>query len=141
MSCCMTKLTGLNIGREQWYEFYHRLRKSGAGYRILGPTDPLVEKMEISTIIRKFEKDGKVRISDRFHDCDHAVSTCTRLVQATLVHVIAHMDDLYSNAEGCGSAWIHSPDDTCDPDFRDLALEAFEDGHAHSISEVRYETH
>lgn len=137
----MTPLTGLNIARKNWYEFYSKLRKAGATYRIIGETDPLVEKMEIALIIRKFQKDGKVRISDRFHDCDHAVSTCTRLVPATLVHVIATMDDLYSNAEGCGSAWIHSPDDTCDPEFRDLALEAFEDGHAHAISEVRYETH
>ena len=132
--------TGTQLTREQWRVFWRVVRKVGAAAD-LRDGDFYADKVEIKALIRKFEKDGQVRISDRFMDCDHAVSTGTRLVPAVLISVIATMDDIFNNAEGPGNAWLHSPEDTCDPDFRDLAMEAFEDGHPHSISEVRYETH
>lgn len=132
--------TGTQLKRADWYAFWRVARKCGYASEFRD-CDFYADKIEIKALIRKFEKDGQVRVSDRFQDCDHAVSTCTRLIPAVLVSVIATMDDIFNNAEGPGTAWVHSPEDTCDPDFRDLALEAFEDGHAHLISEVRYETH
>lgn len=126
------------MNKAEWRTVHRMERKFGYAAR---PSDQYDDKLAIQESIQKHQKDGMVRISDRFMDCDHAVSTCTRLVPATIVHIIRFLDDIYNNAEGPGNAWIHFPDDTCDPDFRDLALEAFEDGHPHITSEVRFETH
>ena len=133
----------INLARKDWYDFWQRIRKAGfaslMGFSHLN--GPYAYKLAILETIHECEKDGWVRISDRFMDCDHAISTGTRLVPNVLVHVMRYLDNIFNNAEGPGNAWIHSPEDEVEPDHRDLILEAFEDGHPHVVSEVRFETH
>lgn len=131
-----------NLARDQWYEFWRKLRKAGRSYDWIGhPSDPLAAKQKVIDAIRKYQVDGKVRLCDRFMDCDCAQSTSWRDIPATYVHYEREVDEIYAWAEGPGTTWLESPA-TKPPaaEFRDLALEAFEDGHPHSVSEVRYES-
>jgi len=135
-------MIGRELSRNQWYSFWSSLRKSGAGYNMAQPNDPLAAKQSIIDALSKYSVNNQVRLCDRFMDCDHAVSTGSRLIPATYVHYEAVLQDIYDNAEGPGTTWLESPaTEPPSAEFRDLALEAFEDGHPHSISEVRYESH
>jgi hypothetical protein len=49
------------------------------------------------------------------------------------VTVNHEIDSIYEGAEGPGSIWLSMPEDKVAPEFRDLALEAFEDGHPHIV--------
>jgi len=126
--------------RKDWYAFWRKCRMNGYDF-ISQPGDALADKQAFIDEIKKYAVDGKVRLCERFMDCDHAISTSSSLVPANLYAVTKVIDDIYDNAEGTGSTWLDFPANKPEADSRDLALEAFEDGHPHSISEVRYETH
>jgi hypothetical protein len=126
------------LTQEQYHEHYSIIR------RIEGIQDTgcdLSGKQEMINAIRQYEQDGKVLVCSRFMDCDHATSTCSSLVSANFYVVTRVMDEIYEHAEGPGSCWLEKPDNKPDSNPRDLMLEAYEDGHPHSVSEVRYESH
>ncbi len=117
------------MDRPLWYKHWRTIRQ------VLRPSsaDSFVEKEATLEQIRKHEQHGHIRLCDRFMDCDCATSTCSRLIKANYYLVVKAMNDIYDNAEGIGGVWITYPSDRPEPDHRDYALEAHEDGHPHSI--------
>lgn len=66
-------------------------------------------------------------------DCDMCEGTSKRLVEATASAVQESMDHDYEWAEGPVRHWLARPSDEFESEFRDRALEAYEDGHPHVI--------
>jgi hypothetical protein len=128
----------INTPREYWYAFWRRIRQAGAAHRYRGD-DPFIEKQRIIDAIAKYEQNGVVRLCDRFMDCDHAVSTSSRVIKANYYSYIRYLDLIYDGVEGPGTTWLDYPGNIPERNSRDLALEAFEDGHPHTVSEVRYD--
>ncbi len=125
----MATQMGAGLSRCDWYLFWRVWRKHHTTSRGCSYADKVI-RVEA---IRKYEQHGQVRVCARFMDCDCASSTVSRRVPANYYAVIREMDDHYDNAEGTGGCWITYPDDLPPPEHRDYALEAFEDGHPHSI--------
>jgi len=128
---------GRGLKRSDWYNLWrvwrkHHTTSQGCSY---------TEKLCVIEQIRKYEVDGKVRLCDRFMDCDHAVSTGSRLIPANYYAFTRVVNDIYDWAEGPGGCWLDYPEKVPERDGRDLLLEAYEDGHPHSVSEARYESH
>ena len=117
------------LDRKGWQYHWRILRKMGIADRY----HDMQFKLQMVASIRELEQDGKVLVCSRFLDCDCASSTGSRLLPATWYEVSRAMDLEYDNAEGPGSCWLASPDDRPPSDSRDYALEAFEDGHPHSV--------
>ena len=93
-----------------------------------------------STMIRQvaeYAEKGKIAVVNSGMDCD-----CSRwensvsIIRATVKSVDKWVDDFYSNAEGPQSYYLERPSVArkLQHSSRDLALEAFEDGHPYSIS-------
>ena len=136
----MASLKGLNMAREQWYIFWRAIRKCGRAEDWIGPSDPLAAKQERIDRIRACAVDGKVSVSVDQMDCDCSRWTSSRLVSATWVAVEYHYNELMYNAEGpIYGVWIDTPENGAAYHSRDLAMEAFEDGHPHSVSMARYD--
>ena len=87
--------------------------------------------------VKEFAEQGKVAMVNSGMDCD-----CSRwenaysIIPATVEAVDAWVNDFYSNAEGPQSYRLERPSvaKKLQRSSRDLALEAFEDGHPYSIS-------
>ncbi len=126
--------------RADWYEFYRYFRKISANI-LNQKADSFIEKECFIEQIHKYTQNNQVRICSRFYDCDHSVSTSSWLIPANWYEVERAINAEYDNAEGHGGCWLTYPDDIPEQDSRDLILEAHEDGHSHSVSEVRYESY
>lgn len=77
--------------------------------------------------------DGMVSLNESSMDCDCVRSESSRIVPAVLVAIEKRIDDIYSWAEGPTSVWIDKPENGIEDSWRDLALEAYENGHPYSI--------
>jgi hypothetical protein len=99
-----------------------------------GIVDRLAEKAELALSIQALEKGGKVQLVVWQMDCDCASWTSGIVVNATVAHVQATLNDIYNNAEGPVRWNLASPDFKVERNERDHALEAHEDGHPHSVS-------
>ena len=119
----------------QWIDLWRHLRRTGGKYMIRGleRDDPYIEKQRIIDAIAKYECDGRVLLCDRFMDCDCASSTSSREIPANYYAYIRAVEDIYSAAEGPGTTWLDYPGNIPESDFRDHALEAYEDGHPHVV--------
>ncbi len=95
--------------------------------------DPLEEKAQLIGRIKECNQGGKVQVGYWQMDCDCASWEGGITVPATVVHVNRAIEGLYDGAEGPVRWWITTPDDKIARNSRDHALEAFEDGHAHSV--------
>lgn len=87
--------------------------------------------------ITEFAEDGRVAIVTNGMDCDcSAWENSVSLVPATLAEVDVWLDDFYGSAEGPQGHYLERPSVArqLKRSSRDLALEAFEDGHPHFIS-------
>ena len=99
--------------------------------------------------LRQRIKDCEVRPGEFWYnetgrDCDGVVyESSPSLFKGNWYDWLKHIDHTAEWADGPFCLHIIHPDDVEDiqPYSRDLALEAFEDGHPHVLSEVRYETH
>ena len=89
---------------------------------------------------RDAQRDGMVSISVDQMDCDCSRWTSGSLVRAIPRLVERELEEIYNNAEG-PVYWISidTPEEKAEYVSRDLALEAFEDGHPHSVSMARYD--
>ena len=87
--------------------------------------------------VAEYAEKGKIAVVNSGMDCD-----CSRwensvsIIRATVKSVDKWVDDFYSNAEGPQSYYLERPSVArkLQHSSRDLALEAFEDGHPYSIS-------
>jgi len=85
--------------------------------------------------IEQFAEGGMVAIYSSGMDCDCSrwENRRERVVPANVRDVEAALDDIYSGAEGPMSLWLDRPSARPPESHRDLALEAFEDGHPHVV--------
>lgn len=111
-------------------QFYLRAKRKIKG------TDKLQSKVKFKKRIEEHSVDGKVAIVYGGIDCDHARwDNRVRIVDANLTSVMSWENDYMESAEG--SQWYDlKPMDyalSLNESSRDLAMEAFEDGHPHVI--------
>lgn len=95
-------------------------------------------EMKISDLLREKAENGQVLLVTSGMDCDCVrYSGCTRLVPADLQGFLQALDKVYYSAEGPMQWYIASPSEQSEIHYesRDLALEAFEDGHPYAISQ------
>lgn len=99
------------------------------------------QKYELPDILKEYTYNGRVYLMVTSTDCDHTRATYKRSIEPTVEAYVEFFDHLYDDAEGPTSARLLHPEDVCEfePSQRDLALEAFEDGHPHCVSEVRFD--
>jgi hypothetical protein len=99
-------------------------------------TDARMARQRLLRDVVEFAEKGKVALVNSGMDCD-----CSRwennvsLVKATVKDVDQWIDQFYANAEGPQSHYIQRPSVArmLTRSSRDLALEAFEDGHQHVV--------
>lgn len=96
-------------------------------------SDDLARRAEIADYIKKLAVNGQIQVVESGMDCDCTSYTYARLIPATLQHYMRFRDDCYEHAEGPCNVMIESPDVKVATESRDLALEAFENGHPHVV--------
>ena len=96
-------------------------------------SDQLSLYQESLEILRSNERDGKVGIFWTSVDCDMCKASGTAVVPATLTHVKQWVVELFDGAEGPTSWFLTTPEEER-ASFRDLALEAHENGHPHCVT-------
>lgn len=112
----------------------HRLLKTACNNRA---DDYLAKRVELQKLISAKSERGQVVILESGMDCDCvAFSNRKYKVDALPVAVRALMDRIYGDAEGPCHLSIVSPSTAKSLDYasRDLALEAYENGHPGSVS-------
>ena len=98
--------------------------------------DARIRRMTIIRQVKEFAEQGKIAMVNSGMDCD-----CSRwensvsVIRATVESVDKWVDDFYKNAEGPQSYRLERPSvaKKLQRSSRDLALEAFEDGHQHVV--------
>ena len=98
--------------------------------------DARIRRMTMIRQVKEFAERGKIAMVNSGMDCD-----CSRwenahsIIPATVEAVDKWVDDFYANAEGPQSYHLERPSvaKQLQHSSRDLALEAFEDGHPYSI--------
>jgi len=99
--------------------------------------DARIRRMTMIRQVKEFAESGKIAMVNSGMDCD-----CSRwensvsIIRATVKSVDKWVNDFYANAEGPQSCRLERPSVArkLQHSSRDLALEAFEDGHPYSIS-------
>ena len=121
-----------NLTRKQWYDFWRRIRKSG-NRDYFHVDDGLENRAALHKLIREKAVDGKVSVNWSGMDCDCATYGSGSIEWAIPRVIEKQMDQIYYDAEGPMSVWIDHPHKIHKQLSRDLALEAFEDGHPHVV--------
>jgi hypothetical protein len=112
------------------------VRRSFRRSRDMFAEDSLMEKMHVARRIAEWAENGKIAVVYGGMDCD--MSRWDNRVALIPANVMAYQkwyDGYMEGAEGPQWASIARPSDVADlkSESRDLALEAFEDGHAHVV--------
>tara|TARA_R100001369_G_scaffold12797_2_gene26967 strand:+ start:700 stop:1206 length:507 start_codon:yes stop_codon:yes gene_type:complete len=110
--------------------FYLRAKRKIRG------TDKLYEKVAYKKYIDKHEENGKVAIVSGGMDCDHTRwDDDVDILDANIVSVNQWEQRFYDGAEGqqWWSLETMAYANSLSPSSRDLAMEAFEDGHPYNI--------
>jgi hypothetical protein len=133
------------MSRSEWYKCWRIIRKYH-GTPIGGYDDPRRDESQIAVRARLYKHidqktvDGVVSLNQSGMDCDCVRATYGDIVPVKSKRAIEKsIDQIYQDAEGPQSVWIDFPDECVSYSSRDLIMEAYEDGHPHSVSEVRYE--
>ena len=126
----MGKRTLGNISKKEWKSI---VKDS----RFFNRTDPLHSKLLLKNRVDELAKNGKIAIVYGFMDCDCAVSDDNvDIVDANLMTLKKWELDFADSAEG--RQWMSiEPMEyalSLKSSSRDLAMEAFEDGHPHHIT-------
>ncbi len=103
--------------------------------------DYLQERADIAATLKEFaDADGYVGIVESGRDCD-CVQYChgARRKFVGAFQFEKERQDILYWADGPAYVTLCRVDELPKSYSRDLALEAYEDGHAHSVSEVRYD--
>jgi hypothetical protein len=95
--------------------------------------DRLVVRQRDAAYIAKRAERGMVALVVEAMDCDCYRTTSSIFVPATVMHVTIAKERMYEGAEGPMHIWIERPTDAPEYEGRDLALQAFEDGHPHVV--------
>lgn len=98
--------------------------------------DRLAARQTLAARIRECAEDGRVAVVHGGIDCDGGRwDDVVVILPATVMDVARWDDDFFDHAEGPQWRRLRTPSDAADlqASHRDLALEAFEDGHPHAI--------
>lgn len=122
-----------SMTRDDWTMVYRMLRQCG-GYAI--PLDVLMLRQVLAEMIEKLtDEEGEIAINVESIDCDCCLSSYSFILSSvTSLYIERRINGIYDGAEGPTRVWLSSPMVRIESQSRDLALEAFEDGHPHSIS-------
>lgn len=99
-------------------------------------SDPLAVRANIAALIRANAEGGRVAIVYGFRDCDGCESTGNvGYIPAIVSAYLRAIDRLRRDAEGPVWYGLEKPSVAyrINPGFRDLAMEAYENGHPHVI--------
>lgn len=99
-------------------------------------TDPLAERASLKARLSKFQQGGRVLLIEKGRDCDGVqYDGHTSIIPATVTHYEAELRDREASADG--PFWLRldypSKRHAYKYTSRDLALEAYENGHAHVL--------
>lgn len=129
----INKFTPRYMPRDSWRRFWQAARKNGFAYEMRS-NDPLAAKLPVKEQIEAAAQDGKVQIVVDQMDCDCVRWTSSSEVDANLMAVMRHYDRIFNDAEGpVYGVSIVKPEVKVEYRSRDLALEAFEEGHPHVV--------
>ena len=121
--------------RATWKKFHRIFRKVGD---MPAPYDEsyLVERAEIRIMLDRCTEDGKICVVESGMDCD-SVRYCHGTIHPTpsVIGYVASRDSTYEWADGPCVVGVCKPSDRPESYSRDLAMEAFENGHPHYITE------
>ena len=95
--------------------------------------DKLEERSCFAEKIRSRAEDGKVAMVVSGMDCDCSQFTRSYLYPANAFQLEKLMDICYMDAEGPTSVYFVPPSERPESYSRDLAMEAYEDGHPHIV--------
>jgi hypothetical protein len=132
----------MNDIRDSWRRFYRNARKDGIRDRLTSGGPPwslgqlIAERARLAERMPAVIEDGHYGVVVRGMDCD-----CTRFHWESvktfrgIVDVWRFVELQYREAEGPLSVVFAKPSEVQDGwhESRDLALEAFEDGHPHCV--------
>jgi hypothetical protein len=136
-------MNGLTLHRERLALIYMAMKNMACNIRAHKAINDRVWRLdELPDLLHEYTYNGKVYFRVTSTDCDHTQAVYTHPIEPTVEAYDDFFDHLYDDAEGPVHARLLHPEDVpaFQPTVRDLALEAFEDGHPHCISEVRYES-
>lgn len=124
--------------RKMWYDHVQKMRR---GRRYSADDSDIGCRAALYAAVSPYVVDGKVSLNVDQMDCD-----CSRWTQGNVIDAVSllaverEVNRIYEDAEGpIYGLWFSKPEEKAEYVSRDLALEAFEDGHAHSVSMVRYD--
>lgn len=134
-----------DMTREQWNQLRAIMKKVGdwQGWQrdYVERADYLAERAAIAATLSEYaDADGYVGIVESGRDCD-CVQYChgARRKFVGAFQFEKERQDIYSWADGPVHVTLCPVDELPRSYSRDLALEAYEDGHAHCVSEVRFD--
>lgn len=130
---CGQGIMSYNLTKKQWYDFWRRLRKNGSSLCFRDTEDWLQVRAKLHKLIREKTVDGKVSVNWSGMDCDCATYGSGSIEWAIPSKIERQMDVIAYDAEGPMSVWVDYPARIHTQLSRDLALEAFEDGHPHVV--------
>lgn len=125
------------MDKAEWKQIWQLQRRLGYADR---SNDPLVKRQEMAEDIYKHAVNGKIAVNVDQMDCDCSRWTSSNIMPAVPVVIERHLEAIYDSAEGpIYGVWFSSPEDKAEYVSRDLALEAYEDGHPGSVSMARFD--
>ncbi len=130
MDCIRPTTKGRWYGPDGFKRVYQRL-----GEFLPGDASLIGTRGKLAIEIYDKAVDGRVAINIDQMDCDCCRWTSSFVTPALPFAIERRLNDIYSDAEGpIYGLWFSAPEDKAHYKSRDLAMEAFEDGHPHSIS-------
>ena len=124
------------LNKSVWKAFYGKIRRHGRGgdYCPRGDNSTIGQRVKLHQAIRKYARNGELSFNVDSMDCDcYRVQSSRNVPAFPPVSIEARINYEYDGAEGPTSVWIDTPIEQETRESRDLALEAFEDGHPHVI--------
>lgn len=119
--------------RELWYSHTRNALKQ-MGKLNADDESVIGQRPALHARIADVAVNGEVSINMDQMDCDCSRWTSGYVVPATPRLVERRIEQVYLDAEGpVFSLWIDAPEKKADYYSRDLALEAYENGHAHVV--------
>ena len=122
-----------DMDRAQWTKLYHIIRKHGDRPAIQ-PSGRAYERVNLRAVIDECLEDGQICRVTSGMDCDCSQYTHSTLIDnPTPMALLASEEDSYYWADGPMGIGYCKPSERPQSRSRDLALEAFEDGHPHVV--------
>lgn len=122
-----------NTPRDQWQRLYRVIRKVG-DRGSLEPAGRMYQRVALQQVIADCIEDGQICGVTSGMDCDCVQYTHMTIIDnPTPVALLAMEEDTYYWADGPTGVGYCKPSERPEIRSRDLAMEAFENGHPHVV--------